>query len=148
MEQNTLEGQLGEFPWHIGVYDAHCHPTDTMFSINSIPQMKSRVLTIMATRAQDQELVAQVADRIGLRDLQSLDKDIDRNSGCIIPCFGWHPWFSHQIYDDSSESPNSEASDFKIMHYQSVLNPKPNADFVSSLPDPRPLSSFIGSTRE
>lgn len=138
-----------EFPWHIGVYDAHCHPTDTMDSIESMPLMKARILTVMATRAQDQALVAQVADSYGLKKLQAKDHP---NTECMVPCFGWHPWFSYQIFDDTKESFdnslfNTEA--FRIEHYGKVLTPSPvDKQFLLSLPSPRPLTQFLRQTKE
>ncbi|KAF7956773.1 hypothetical protein EAE96_004100 [Botrytis aclada] len=138
-----------EFPWHIGVYDAHCHPTDTMDSIESMPLMKAKVLTVMATRAQDQELVAQVADNYGLKKLQA---EGHPNTECMIPCFGWHPWFSYQIFDDTQKSfdysPTNTES-FKIEHYGKVLTPSPDdKQFLVSLPPPRPLTEFLRQTKE
>lgn len=138
-----------EFPWHIGVYDAHCHPTDTMDSIESIPSMKARALTVMATRAQDQELVARIADIYGLKSLQVKSHP---NTECIIPCFGWHPWFSYQIFDDTKDLTNPslfDAEEFKINHYEKVLVPKPeDKQFLASLPRPRPLTQFLRQTKE
>ena len=139
------------FPWHLPVYDAHCHPTDTMSLVRTIPDMKASVMTVMATRSQDQHLVAQVANQYGVSTAPVSD-DAPIN-GHVIPCFGWHPWFSHQLCDDVSNEacldlPADE--DGKARHYQSVLTPSPSVDaskFLSALPDPVPLSSFISATR-
>ncbi|OJJ47709.1 hypothetical protein ASPZODRAFT_64073 [Penicilliopsis zonata CBS 506.65] len=137
MSQDTLN-EDSVFPWDLGVHDAHCHPTDTMTSIPAIPHMKATTLTIMATRSEDQDLVYQTA--------LSLQKGSKR----VVPCFGWHPWFSHQLLDDinneSASSHNTEQQ--KTTHYQHVLTPPPlDPAFIASLPDPKPLSQFISETR-
>lgn len=137
-------------PWHLGVFDAHCHPTDTVSTIDEIAAMKTRVLTIMATRSQDQSIVADFASRLGI-SIASLpmlvSPQFNKTQGHLLPCFGWHPWFSHQVYDDiSCEQPQAVN---KSEHYTKVITPSPNNDhdFINSLPDPRPLSSLIDQIR-
>lgn len=139
------------FPWHLGAFDAHCHPTDTMSSIASLATLNARVLAIMATRSQDQHLVAQVAAEHGVSDsdsplnyegISSSDSgDLASKRTCkVVPAFGWHPWFSYQLYDDTASNSNSENASstedaFKIAHYKAVLQPTPkDPTFLSSSP--------------
>lgn len=140
-----------QFPWHLGIFDAHCHPTDTMSSIDSIPSMKAKILTVMATRSQDQELVAEAAEKYGLRSTDVNGVWENNNvQGRMVPCFGWHPWFSHQIYDDREQGSGqtSKAPD-QILHYQAVLTPKPeDHDFMLALPEPRSLLAYLDHTKD
>lgn len=71
--------------------DSHCHPTDdpSAYTSSTIDELSSRIndvsiarLVCMSTNARDQSMVAGLAVR-------HPDK--------VIPCFGWHPWFAHQI---------------------------------------------------
>lgn len=133
MEDETTE-EVSLFPWELGVHDAHCHPTDTMASIDDIPAMKARTLTIMATRGEDQELVSHAASRYG------------EPSKRVHPCFGWHPWFSHQIFDDTQTSGSTTPS--KEKHYKAVLTPSiTDENLLQDLPEPRPLSSLVADIR-
>lgn len=137
--------------WQTGVFDAHCHPTDTMSLVGKIPTMNATAFTIMATRAQDQELVANVAKEYGVKveDIENSNSPQDWRG--VVPSFGWHPWFSHQMFDDEANSPSPSAlsdDDAKIAHYQSVLTPKPqDRAFLLALPDPQPLSKFMAETK-
>lgn len=150
------------FPWSAGVFDAHCHPTDTMSSLDSISRMRAAVLTVMSTRSQDQSLVADAAaSPLGL---SSRDNLLPQEGGGarVVPSFGWHPWFSHQLFDDTGprsqwtyQPPAGDSSEedikaAKLAHYAAVLQPSPGPDdtaFLDSLPEPRALSSFITETR-
>jgi Tat protein secretion system quality control protein TatD with DNase activity len=153
MEAQTTKAESDDIPqtskmlWDIGVFDAHCHPTDQMRSIDDIPNMNARVLTIMATRAEDQELVAQVAERYGAGSLQDALGGRSNTKCNVVPSFGWHPWFSHQLYDDIEQAGVEKTTLNKIEHYKSVLSPEPKEDeFLQSLPDPRPLSQYLEQT--
>ncbi|KAK4217858.1 Cut9-interacting protein scn1 [Rhypophila decipiens] len=130
------------FPWHVGVCDAHCHPTDTMSSIARIGGMKARAITIMATRAQDQDLVADVSNNLAISSRNDLRTEAE-GPRRVVPAFGWHPWFSHQLFDGAESQLSSKAK-----HYGEVLTPAPDAEFIESLPEPRRLADFLAETRQ
>ena len=137
------------FPWDLGVFDAHCHPTDTVESLKAIPDMKAKVLTIMATRLQDQHLVTDFADRIAMTSdavSQIKSKDFSDGISYVLPAFGWHPWFSHQVFDDTCSDGQESTPIDKERHYRSVLTPEPDKNFIRGLPDPRPLSHDLRET--
>ncbi|KAF2136110.1 uncharacterized protein K452DRAFT_292692 [Aplosporella prunicola CBS 121167] len=138
------------FPWALGVFDAHCHPTDTMAAVPDITSMRARALTIMATRAQDQTLVRQVADSLGV---QSRDIDAWGANERVVPCFGWHPWFAHQLYDEALYGGHGElAEEQRAQHYEGVFAPgvkrEQEAEFLRKLPAPRPLGAFLAELRD
>lgn len=168
MDEQT--GPSEPFPWELGVFDAHCHPTDTMSNIHSsINTMRGRTITVMATRSQDQELVSTLAETHGVRGQDAVTSTRSQPNGTasathnperVIPCFGWHPWFSHQLYDDSLSDDDgrvtydpcsADVEAQKRRHYNAVLAPSPESKgddgFIKDLPDPRPLSAFIAQTR-
>lgn len=148
-----------DFPFQNGTYDAHCHPTDNMASLSCLATMKATAMVVMATRSQDQELVADAASSHGginsKEDLRAI-KEKGAGGQCkVIPAFGWHPWFSHHLYDDTTASPPSydpssagSTQEAKRAHYRAVLQPTPTDDaFTDELPDPKPLSELIAETR-
>ena len=137
------------FPWELGVFDAHCHPTDTPSSLADVSEMKARVLTIMATRAQDQDLVAKFQVELGLSQVHMDDMTTVGNSRCqIVPSFGWHPWFSHLLYDDSGTTVEGSCGLSSVAHYKSVFTPSPEDDgSLAAFPKPLPLSRFVDQAR-
>ncbi|KKZ60345.1 hypothetical protein EMCG_04903 [[Emmonsia] crescens] len=113
-----------------------------MASIDDIAQMKTATLTVMATRAQDQELVARVASRYAPAQ-GSADQKLR-----VIPCFGWHPWFSHQIIDDIKTELRNYTIISKEEHYKNVLTPSvKDENLLRGLPEPFPLSKLISETK-
>lgn len=148
-EPQSKEAVEETFPWELGIYDAHCHPTDSMKAIGNLSSMKARGLTIMATRAQDQDLVAQVASDSGL---DPADLNSTTNTNCkVLPSFGWHPWFSHQIYDDTAPTDEKSQAIYemdKVAHYRKVLTGEATEHLISGLPGPRSLSSLLKAVRQ
>lgn len=142
MDEGQLHNVSTDIPWQRSVFDAHCHPTDTMALIDDIPNMKAKVLTIMATRREDQDLVDQVAARFPLKDQDEYDRVTSR---FVIPAFGWHPWFSYQMFDDRSLNEKPDA----ITYYKNVLTPHAEDEaFLKALPEPKSLTEFLTETEE
>ncbi|KAJ4126971.1 Cut9-interacting protein scn1 [Fusarium equiseti] len=139
---------LDPFPWHIGVFDAHNHIGERVHSASDLPAMKSRSLAIMATRTQDQPLIEAIVKQHGVKGPECFSQD----RTTVVAGYGRHPWFSHQIYDDSVENPTYVASDdieeAKGRHYKAVLSPPPeNPAWWHQEPVPLALSTFIAETR-
>ena len=110
--------------------------------------MKARALTVMATRGQDQHLVAEAADKLGAtkESFNVTHKDASNSICTIIPSFGWHPWFAHQIYDDEQtvQKAVSPFSSRKRDHYKAVIVPSPRDEtFIQGLPEPRTLTELL-----
>lgn len=131
--------------WSLGIHDAHCHPTDTMSTTPTIPSMKASGLIIMGTRFQDQSLVAELATEYGVYD----PKDPRESRGRVIPSFGYHPWFSHLIWDDGLDDLKElSAKELKTIHYKRVLTSNPTDKLIAALPEPKKLSEILNEMRE
>lgn len=140
-----------------------------MHNVPSITNMRARALVIMATRRQDQDLVTEVAEKHGVNEaVDPAAAAEDKDWRGVVPSYGWHPWFSHQIYDDSDSAyrtedagkkdstseqkdhsgagdgegkedvPKQLTDEQKIAHYSSVLTPSPE-DRTFLLALPSPL---------
>ncbi|KAF4445817.1 hypothetical protein F53441_10462 [Fusarium austroafricanum] len=136
------------FPWHIGVFDAHNHIGERILSLSDLPSMKSRAVAIMATRTQDQPLIENAVKTHGVKGPECFLQD----KTAVIAGYGRHPWFSHELFDDSLEEPTYVPSDdieaAKAKHYKAVLSPPPeDPKFWRDLPVPIALSKFIAEIR-
>ncbi|KIK07248.1 hypothetical protein K443DRAFT_673506 [Laccaria amethystina LaAM-08-1] len=112
------------------IVDVHCHPTDAAISSDSMDRLKITVCA-MSTMISDQQRV---------RDLATLYPQK------VVPCFGYHPWFTHLIAVDENLP--------KEAHYRSLFNSLVKvhdadilAKFCHSLPDPTPLSFVLAELR-
>lgn len=105
--------------------------------------MQARVFTVMGTRREDQHLVAESAKRYHLERREQYD---DKDFRGVVPAFGWHPWFSHQMVDDRDSQDQGILDN--INHYRSVLTPRPedDDDFLKSIAQPLSLSQYLQET--
>lgn len=139
------------FPWHLGVFDAHCHLAERPGSVTQLTTMKTKALAVMATRGEDQHLVAHMAKSNGIKTRD----DLSPGGSCvIIASYGRHPWFSHSLYDDTVAKPTfcyQEGEDLEVakeQHYKAILQPPPqDPAFWRDLPTPEPLSQFMAATK-
>lgn len=125
--------------------------------------MRTRALTVMATRFEDHHLVEEVALKYGVKSRKIKEWGEEER---VVPCWGLHPWFVHLVYDDvSGVEGNGEGEqegrvlkeEEKIAHYASVLLPKKKVEegavneedreVFNRLPDPKPLSGFLSQLR-
>lgn len=142
------------------LYDAHCHPTDTPSTLGLVGSLRCAGLCAMATREEDQDRVADLARQFPEK---------------VIPCFGFHPWFTHLIYSDEhgdaedaddgeagvddddgrhTHSQNQESISAanispgeakKDAHLRKVLRPEPDDDLVASMHDLVPISRYLST---
>ncbi|EGO00869.1 hypothetical protein SERLA73DRAFT_87191 [Serpula lacrymans var. lacrymans S7.3] len=110
------------------VVDVHCHPTDSEISPNTMDKLPITICA-MATRMEDQRLVRDLATAYPSK---------------VMPCFGYHPWFTHWIALKPVHS--------KEEHYRGIFaNSEQNAEEFSRLlpllPDPIPLEDVISDLR-
>ncbi|ESK92701.1 dnase family scn1 [Moniliophthora roreri MCA 2997] len=111
------------------VVDVHCHPTDSPVA-SEIMEALSITICAMGTRQEDQALV---------RDLATSYPEK------VVPCFGYHPWFSHRI----TLKPNVPKED----HYRSLFSPSNDEEnqilevLLNVLPEPLTLEEVVSDVR-
>ncbi|EAU92538.1 TatD DNase family Scn1 [Coprinopsis cinerea okayama7 len=116
------------------VVDVHCHPTDAP----EIPPeaMDELEITIcaMSSMKSDQKKVAELA-----RSYPSK----------VVPCFGYHPWFSYQIAVDPALSKEDHYRRLFLGQVKEATEEHTQAfeRLVNLLPEPTPLSSILDEVR-
>lgn len=109
--------------------DAHCH-LGVEFTPDAASQLakniKSEDVTfcLMSTNGIDLPIIAEIA----------------QEAHNVVPYYGVHPWYSHLFAVE-------ELLD-KKEHYTSILDPKPNEELLSILPEPVSLQKHLEKIRE
>ncbi|KAG6842461.1 hypothetical protein C0991_007591 [Blastosporella zonata] len=115
------------------IVDVHCHPTDAPYISDQSIARLSITICAMSSMQADQQLVRELALARPTR---------------VVPCFGYHPWFSYHI---SIHPPLS-----KEHHYRNLFlpSPSPSEDHTAAfqqllplLPDPVPLADVLFELR-
>lgn len=69
-------------------------------------------------------------------DIYHLELILDKlNKNVIFPYFGIHPWYSH-LFTTLERHAFRDKEEWKLMHYESVLDPKPLVELLQVLPNP------------
>ncbi|KAF9245860.1 TatD DNase family Scn1 [Melanogaster broomeanus] len=111
------------------VVDVHCHPTDSEVTAEAMDNL-SITICAMSSRQSDQLLV---------RDLANAYPDK------VVPCFGYHPWFSHWI---SLEPYSSREEHFRRLFSPSAEQQDTFARLLPHLPDPVSLADVLTDLRQ
>ncbi|KAG5351703.1 Cut9-interacting protein scn1 [Termitomyces sp. J132] len=114
------------------IVDVHCHPTDAPhISAESIERLPISICA-MSSMESDQRRVRELALA---------------NPTKVVPCFGYHPWFSHRI----SISPTSKDDHYRSLFLNSPLPPERNImafqQLLPLLPDPVTLTDILSELR-
>ncbi|KAF5388493.1 hypothetical protein D9757_004727 [Collybiopsis confluens] len=111
--------------------DVHAHPTDSPIDPQAMQELQITVCA-MSSRSSDQSLVRKLAQSYPHK---------------VVPCFGYHPWFSHCICLRNNTTKND--------HYRQLFSPSDSAEhldafntLLSTLPVPIPLDDIISSLRQ
>lgn len=122
--------------------DTHCHVSDDPVAYSDSASHEGLIarvgavrvggLVCMSTNERDQDIVAQLAQADELTGEQ--DK--------VVPCFGWHPWFTHQISLTHPAPP-------KRSHYTALFGNTDEVDEIwDQLIDPISLHDVVQGIRD